>query len=49
MESYAARRGVQGTIEYVKERIARETDPERLAYRKEQLKALEAMQAAGAK
>jgi len=50
MESYAARHGgVKNAIEHIKELMPGETNPDRLAYRKEQIKALEAMQAAGMK
>lgn len=48
MQGYAQRHGgVKGAMEHVKELMANETDPERLHYRKEQIKALMAMQAAG--
>jgi len=48
MQGYAERHGgVAGAMAHVKELMANETDPERLNYRKEQLKALKAMQAAG--
>lgn len=48
MQGYAERHGgVKGAIQHVQELMANETDPERLSYRKEQLKALKAMQASG--
>ncbi len=48
MQGYIERHGgVKGSIQHVQELMANETDPERLGYRKEQLKALKAMQAAG--
>lgn len=48
MQGYAQRHGgVKGAMEHVKELMANEKDPERLNYRKEQIKALKAMQAAG--
>jgi hypothetical protein len=48
MQGYIGRHGgVKGSIQHVQELMANETDPERLGYRKEQLKALKAMQAAG--
>jgi hypothetical protein len=48
MQEYVGRHGgVKGSIDQIKELMANETDPERLNYRKEQLKALQAMQASG--
>jgi hypothetical protein len=48
MQGYAQRHGgVKGAMEHVKELMANEKDPERLNYRKEQMKALKGMQAAG--
>jgi hypothetical protein len=48
LQGYTERHGgVKGSIQHVQELMANETDPERLSYRKEQLKALKAMQASG--
>jgi hypothetical protein len=45
MKGYAERHGgIKGAIEHVRERLERETDPERIHYRKEQLKALKSME-----
>ncbi|MBI5683468.1 MAG: hypothetical protein HZC54_00175 [Verrucomicrobia bacterium] len=48
MQTYVDRHGgVAGAIQHVKELMERESDPERLAYRKEQLIALQRMSASG--
>lgn len=48
MQTYVDRHGgVAGAIQHVKELMERESDPERLAYRKEQLIALQNMPASG--
>ncbi|MCX7824964.1 MAG: hypothetical protein N2689_05345 [Verrucomicrobiae bacterium] len=48
MQSYAQRfGGIEGAMAHVQERLKGETDPERIEYRKQQLKALKAMRKAG--
>lgn len=48
MQSYVDRHGgVAGAIQHVQELMARETDPERLEYRKQQLQALQQISATG--
>lgn len=48
MQSYVDRHGgAAGAIQHVQELMARETDPERLEYRKQQLQALQQMSVTG--
>jgi hypothetical protein len=48
MQSYAQRYGgIEGAMAHVQERLKGETDPERIEYRKQQMKALKAMRKAG--
>lgn len=48
MQSYAQRfGGIEGAMAHVQERLKGETDPERIEYRKQQMKALKAMRKAG--
>lgn len=48
MQSYVARHGgTEATVQHVKELMERETDPDRIEYRKQQLRALKAMHKAG--
>ncbi|MBI5818986.1 MAG: hypothetical protein HZA88_08350 [Verrucomicrobia bacterium] len=48
MQSYVDRHGgVAGAMQHVQELMARETDPERLEYRKQQLQALQQISATG--